>query len=287
MHIVSDRGMDLMPSEMDGLKIHMAPLRIHLDGRTYLSGVDIQTDDFYRLVMKSKGFPSTSEATADDFAQLYRKLASTDPNILSIHISSSLSKTVASARVAVEMVPEANVTIVDTKTLSAAQGWQVYAAARAAKAGWPLNRIMTLLERIRAATETIYTVATLKYLVHGGRISHLTGLLASVLDIKPLLGVDKIHGNLVERGRARSMDAAIVKMVDTIKEQYPLGTAMRLQIVHGHNPEGAAALRGRLSQMFQCSWCPTTAVVPVLGAHAGPGMVGVMYAPKSLFPRIP
>jgi len=89
------------------------------------------------------------------------------------------------------MVPEVNVTHVDTKTLSGAEGWQVEAAARAAKAGWAKEKILALLERISAATDTIYTLATLRYLIHGGRINHLKGLLAQVLNIKPLIGVEK------------------------------------------------------------------------------------------------
>ncbi len=85
------------------------------------------------------------------------------------------------------MTPEANVEIYDTKTLSGAQGWHVEMAAKAVRAGWDKPRILSMLKQITEATETLFTLSTLKYLIHGGRISHLKGLLASVLNIKPII----------------------------------------------------------------------------------------------------
>ena len=287
MQIVSDRGMDMSPEQMAGLDIHLVPLTFTLDGKTYRSGVDIQPDEFYRLLSATESFPTTSQPSAGDFAELYRKLAATDPEILSIHISSGLSGTLNSARTGAEMVPEAHVTHVDTKTLSGAEGWQVEAAARAAKAGWAKEKILALLERISAATDTIYTLATLKYLIHGGRINHIKGLLAQVLNIKPLIGVEKVHGTYVQHGQARSLDKAILKLADHVAERYAPGTSMRFQVLHGHNAEGAAMLRERLDKLFKCTWLPTSSIAPVLGAHTGPGLVGIAYAPMAAFPEMP
>jgi len=287
MQIVSDRGMDMAPEQMAGLDIHLVPLTLTLDGKTYRSGVDIQPDEFYRLLSATESFPTTSQPSAGDFAELYRKLAATDPEILSIHISSGLSGTLSSARAGAEMAPEANVTHVDTKTLSGAEGWQVEAAARAAKAGWDKEKILALLERISAATDTIYTLATVKYLIHGGRISHIKGLLAQVLNIKPLIGVEKVNGTYTQEGQARSLEKAILKLADHVAERHAPGSSMRFQILHGHNAQGAALLRERLDKLFQCAWLPTSSIAPVLGAHTGPGLVGVAYAAMAAFPEMP
>lgn len=287
MQIVSDRGMDLSPEQMAGIDIHLVPLIITLNGRSYRSGVDIDPQEFYRLLAADDHYPTTSQPSAGDFVALYRQLAATDPDILSIHISSGLSGTVNAALAAAEMVPEANVTVVDTKTLSGAQGWQVEAAARAAKAGWPRERILELLARISAATDTIYTLQTLKYLIHGGRISHLKGLLASVLRIKPLIGVEKEQGTYIQCGQARTLNGAVRKLADHVAATHPPGSALRLQVLHGHNPEGAAMLRERLEQLFDCTWLPTGPIAPVLGAHTGPGLVGVVYAPQAAFADLP
>jgi DegV family protein with EDD domain len=92
-------------------------------------------------LVASGGLPVTSQPSAGEFAEVYRNLAKKDPDILSIHLSSGLSGTVDSARAAVALVPEANVTVVDTKTLSCAAGWQVQAAVQAIKAGGLWERI--------------------------------------------------------------------------------------------------------------------------------------------------
>ncbi len=287
MQIVSDRGMDLAPEQMQGLTIHQVPLTLTLDGKSYRSGVDIQPDEFYRLLASSPSFPTTSQPSPQDFASIYRQLAATDPEILSIHISSGLSGTLNSARLGAEQVPEAHVTLVDTLTLSGAEGWQVYAAARAAQAGWPMQRILELVGRIRAATDTVYTLATLRYLIHGGRISHLKGLLGSVLNLKPLIGVSKQDGRYTQRGQARSLNAAILKLADQVASQHAPGSALRVQVLHGHNPEGAELLRKRMAEVFQCTFLPTGAIAPVLGAHTGPGLVGVAYGAAEAYAEIP
>ena len=287
MQIVTDSGMDLVPQQRDGLDLHVIPLLFTLEGKTYRSGEDIQPDEFYCLLESTNSFPTTSLPAVGEVAEMYRRLAATDPDILSVHISSGLSGTCQAARLAAEMVPEARVTVFDTKTLSGAQGWQVEAAARAAQAGWSKDQTMALLERIRAATDTIYTLATLRYLIHGGRISHLKGLMASVLNIKPLIGVEKDGGTYVQCGMERTLRRAILALADAVARKHAPGSALRVQVLHGDNPEGAAMLRERLDQLFQCAWLPTSPIAPVLGAHTGPGLVGVAYAPQAAFAGMP
>ena len=191
MQIVTDSAMDTHLLEEKDLGIHIVPLKVTLDEKSYRDGIDISADDFYKVLEDSKGLPVTSQPAAGEFAELYRELAKKDPDILSIHISSGLSGTVNSAILGAEMVPEANVTVVDTKTLSGAAGWQVMAAVKAVRAGWPLDKILGKLNEIADATYSLYTLKELKYLIHGGRISHIKGLIASVLQIKPMIGVHK------------------------------------------------------------------------------------------------
>jgi len=287
MQIVTDRAADLSSEQAQDLNIHYAALTFTLDGKEYRSGIDVQPDEFYQMIAATESFPSTSQPAPGEFAELYRELAKTDPEILSIHISSGLSGTLNSAIQGAELVPEAHVTFVDTKTLSGAQGWQVEAAARAARAGWSKEKIVAMLARIGAATDTIYTLATLKYLIHGGRISHLKGLLGSVLNLKPLIGVDKESGKYANYSQARTLEKAILKIADHVAAIYPPGTAMRLQVMHGHNADGATLLRERLTELFKCTWLPTCSIAPILGAHTGPGLVGLAYAPISAFPEMP
>jgi DegV family protein with EDD domain len=277
MQIVTDSGADLSPVQRQGLTIHSVPLVITLDGKTYHSGVDIQPDEFYKLLAATKSFPTTSQPSPADFADLYRKIAETDPEILSVHISSGLSGTMNAARVGATMVPEAKVTFVDTKTLSGAQGWQVEAAARAIQLDWPLDRILAALQKVSDATDTIYTLATLRYLIHGGRISHMRGLIGQLLDVKPAIGVDKSDGKYAQRGTARTLSKAIKMLPDLIARQHAPGTPLRAQIAHANNPEGVAALTEAVEAQFPVKWLPAMDVAPALGAHTGTGLVGLAY----------
>jgi DegV family protein with EDD domain len=289
MQIVTDSGIDLLlpPEQVAELGIHIVPLVVTLEGKSYREDVDIQPEGFYRLLAATDSLPITSQPSVGDFAETYRRLAVTDPDILSIHMTSGLSGTFNAARAAADLVPEANVTLVDTKTLSAAAGWQVEAAARAAKAGWSTEQILTLMERIGAASDSAYTLKELKYLIHGGRISHMKGLIASMLNLKPLIGVEKVNGTYVQLGQARSFKAAVQGLVDRIADQHPLGSALRVQVLHSQNPQGAAMLRELVDKCFDCTWLPAGPMSLVLGAHTGPSMVGVAYAPVAAFADMP
>ncbi len=288
MQIVTDSGTDvtLSPEQMKELKVNVVPLTITLDGKTYRDGIDIRAEDFYPLLEKSKSLPKTSQPSPGEFANLYRKLAKEDPDILSIHMSSGLSGTLNAAQLAARMVPEANITHVDTKTLSVASGWQVEAAARAIKIGWPKEKILNLLARIGDATEIVYTLKELKYLIHGGRISHMKGLIASVLNIKPFIGVEKVNGTYVQLGQAITFEHAIKGVADLIARKHEPGSSLRVQVMHTFNPEGANILRDIIDRMFKCTWLPVGSISIALGAHPGPSMIGVVYATGSVFEEI-
>lgn len=275
--------MDLAPKQLDGLDIHIAPLRIILDGKTYTSGEDLQPDEFYRMLSATNSFPTTTMPSVGDFTTIYQKLAEKDPEILSIHISSGLSGTINSARAAAALVPEANVTVVDSMTLSAPFGWQVEAAANAIKAGWPKERILAMLQKLRDNSQGIFTLASLRYLIHGGRISHIKGLLATMLNIKPVIGVEKEHGTYFQLGQEMTLKKSIQKIVDVVAGFYQPGNTLRVQLLHGDNLEGIEILREKLKQVFDVVWEPVTAVAPVLGAHTGPTLVGLAVAPASIF----
>jgi DegV family protein with EDD domain len=287
VHIVTDRAVDLPQEILNDLEFHYVPLTITLDKQSYQSGQDIQPKEFYELLKKTGELPTTSLPAPGYFADLYRRLAATDPEILSIHISSSLSGTINAARLGAEMVPEAKISIIDTKTLSAAQGWQVEAACRAAKAGWSVEQIRPLTQSVSDATDTIFTLEDLKYLIHGGRIGHMKALIASVLNIKPIIGVEKDKGSYVQLGQARTFRRALKKLVDIVGQRIAPGSSLRIQVLHGQNPEGAARLQELFEQHFDCHWLPTGIIAPILGAHTGPSLVGAAYAPLAAYPQLP
>jgi DegV family protein with EDD domain len=285
MQIVTDSGTDLSlsPEQRAELNVYIVPLVVTLGGKSYLENVDIKPKEFYPLLEASDELPTTSQPSPGDFAKVYRELAQDDPDILSIHMTSGLSGTYNSAVEAAKQVPEANVTLVDTKTLSAAAGWQVEAAAKANQAGWALEKILDYMKQIGEASESLYTLKELKYLIHGGRISHMKGLIASVLNLKPLIGVEKVNGTYTQEGQSRTFNRALDSLVKLIARHYAPGSALQVQVMYSFNPEGGQKLREKIDAVYKCNWLPMGPMSLVLGAHTGPSMVGVAYAPQALF----
>jgi fatty acid-binding protein DegV len=108
-----------------------------------------------------------------------------------------------------------------------------------------------------------------------------------VLNVLPMIGVEKEDGTYIQRGQVRSFKKAIGGLVDLISRQHAPGSSLRTQVLHSHNPEGAAMLQEQINQRFNCSWLPVGPMSLVLGAHTGPSMVGVAYAPQAVFAGIP
>lgn len=285
MKLVTDSGADMIfsPERRAKIDVEVVPLSVTLDDKTYQEGIDIQKQDFYPLLENTEGLPTTSQPSAGQFAEIYRKLAETGEEILSIHISSGLSGTLNAAVAGAKMVPEAKITHFDTKTLSAVAGWIVEVASNAIRAGWPVDQIVEKLEEIRAASESIYTLSDLTYLINGGRISHMKGLIATMLNIKPIIGVDNETGIYEQLGQVRTFKKALGGLVTHMEKQHVSSTSLRVQVLHSWNPEGAALLKEKIAAVYDCEFLPIAPMSLVLGAHTGRSMVGVAYAPQSVF----
>lgn len=287
MQLLTDRGADISPHVIEKYGIQFATLRIILDGKTYNSGIDLDGVTFYKMLGETESFPTTSMPSAGEFAEMYREMAKSDPEILSMHISSGLSGTMNAAQAGAAMVPEANVTFWDSKTLSCPFGWQVETAARMLHAGKNWNEIKQKLEVLHQKVNGMFTLSDLRYLIHGGRISHISGLVASLLNIKPVIGVDKQHGKYYQVGKFISINRALQGMIHQIEQWYGGKTKLRVQLLHGNNLEAVEQLREKLSAVYDCVFDPVLPIAPVLGAHTGPTMVGMSVGPAALFSELP
>lgn len=287
MQIVTDSGMDLPQELIAAYNIHVVPHKINIGAKVYTSGVDLDPAMLYRVLGETGQLPVTAAPSPGDFAETYRKLAKTDPDILSIHMSSGLSAPLNVATAAREMVPEANITVVDTRTLSAVLGWMVTAAARAAQAGWDAERIVAMIHAIGEASDSVYTLDDLQYLIHGGRISHMKGLIASALHLRPIIGVSKPEGVYEQRGMARTFKGALQGLTKQMLKRHAPGTALRVQLGHAANPEAVEQLRALIEPLYDCTWIPGCPMTPMMGAHTGPTMVGVAYAALADLPEMP
>jgi DegV family protein with EDD domain len=283
MQIVTDSAADLTPELLELLNIQTVPLSITLEGKTYRSGIDMQSAEFYTMLEETGSFPTTSQPSPGDFADLYKQLAKTDPDILSIHIASGLSGTLNAAQSGAAMTPEANVTFVDSLTLSAPLGWIVQAAAYALRAGWSKERIIQQLQVLQMRTQGLFTLNSLKYLIHGGRISHIRALVASMLNIRPIIGPDKKSGAYITFGQDMTLKRAINHIPDVVAKMFPDLTRLRVQLLHGQNMEGVEMLRQAISHRFECTFDRVNIISPALGAHTGPTIVGMAVGDPDAF----
>jgi DegV family protein with EDD domain len=225
--------------------------------------------------------PTTALPSEGIFASIYRKLAETSKQILSLHISSGLSGTVNSARMGGEQVKEAEVTVVDTMTLSGGERFQVLAAAWAANAGWSIKAIIERLSQIRENTEVIYTLETLEYLARGGRIGRVQALLGSALKLKPVIRVDRADGKYSTVAKSRTIAQSLTTITDHLAEMYG-SLPLWATVLHGRFAEGADALAKSLGERLDVKKLEILRISPVLGVHTGPGIVGAAVLPMKL-----
>jgi DegV family protein with EDD domain len=281
MKIVTDCAADLSEHELEELEITQAPLFIQFPEGEFNSA-DISADDFYnRLEAMRPVIPTTSQPSGGIFADLYRKLAETEKEILSIHISSGLSGTINSARDGGEQAkPEAHVSYWDTLTLSGGQRFQVMAAALACKAGWTLQAIQERLERIREKTEVIYTLDTLEYLARGGRIGRVKAMAGALLNLKPVIRVDG-DGKYSTVSTGRTLGKSMNAIVDYLHAKY-LHTPVWVTVLHGRFAEKADVLADGLRTKLTIANFEVNRISPVLGVHTGPGIVGAAVVPMEL-----
>lgn len=282
MRIVTDCAADLPRQEVEDLAIVVAPLFIQFpEGE--VNSDDLTPDQFYqRLEAMAPQIPTTAQPSAGIFAELYRKLAEKGEEIFSIHISSGLSGTLQSARLGAAQVPEAVIHLVDTMTLSGGQRFQVLAVARGILAGLSKEAILERLQKVRQATEVVYTLETLEYLARGGRIGRVQALAGSLLKIKPVIHVSKQDGKYSTIGRARTIPKALEVIADYLASQYHQTLPVWATIMHGQFAEPAQALADLLRERLNTARLEILRISPVLGVHTGPGIVGAAVVPMEL-----
>lgn len=279
MKIVTDSAVDLPEEMFTQLGIERMPLLITFGTQSYRSGVDIQAEEFYRrLAASHDNLPTTSQPSVGDFTDLYRRVGQTDKDIVSVHISSGLSGTLNSAAQAAKQCPELNITLIDTKTLSAAEGFQVVAAAQAIRRGWSLDRLKERVKEVAEQTEIFFTLDTLYYLQKGGRIGRVQAMAGSLLNLKPVITVDKGPGTYITVAKGRSISKSIALIADQVQEKMKNRPAW-VHVLHTNSPDQARALEELIKTRLSNVRITTGQIVPVLGVHTGPGCVGAVCGP--------
>ncbi len=266
-----------MPKELvEKYEIIVAPQILIWGKETFEDGVDIMPNEFYTRLAKASVMPSTSQVTVTKFQEIYQRLLDQDYEILTIVISSLLSGTLNSAIQAKAMLPaDAPIEIIDSNTTAMAMGFQLLTAARAIKQGASLSETTELVQKALGMTGIFFAVDTLEFLHRGGRIGGATRFLGTLLNFKPILEVRDGRVEGIERVRTRGK--SLSRIVELAKEKIAGRTPVRLASLHANAPDDAQTVLKEASQVLNPIETYFSEVSPVIGANAGPGVVGLVF----------
>jgi DegV family protein with EDD domain len=278
--IVTDStcNLNLFPELLQKYDIRIAPMSIQFGTETYEEDIDIDRDLFYKKIDELGIIPTTSQPPPGRFADYYREFTDQGHSILSITITSKHSGAYQSAILAKDMVPEADVEVFDSLTISFGTGYMVLEAARAAEAGQSRESILKRLEEIRDNMCFSFTPATLKYLRMSGRVGGLATAFASLLDIKPVITLE--DGLLESRERVRTRAKAVNRLLELTEEAMGTTGPINMAVIHAECPEEGQALLEKAQARFNCQETMIGDLSTTLAVHGGPGTL-VLFAYKA------
>jgi DegV family protein with EDD domain len=278
--IVSDTCHYLPPELIAKHQIHQVSLYVHWPGETHRESEIDDYDAFFDRLRHATELPTTSQPSIGDFLATYEPLLADGGEIVSIHLAGGMSGTVAAAEQAREQLGRdaERVHVIDSATACGGQGLMVLAAAAAARAGADGAAVRDRALRARAQLRMWFAIDTLEYLRRGGRIGGAQAWLGAALRIKPILTVES---EITPIERVRTSRRAFERLVELLGERARDG-ADGWMVQHIQAPAEAEALVARGRELFGCEPVGVSEIGPVIGAHVGPGLLGVGGIPSSL-----
>lgn len=272
--IVTDSTADLAQDVIEKYGIHVLSLSISVNGQTYLDRVDLQPDEFIEEMIKSEELPKTSQPAMGTFVEMYDKLGEDGSEVLSIHMTSGMSGTVATANSAASMT-DTKVTVVDSQFITHALAYQVVEAAKMANEGRSLEEILKRVDEVRKNTRLYVVVDTLENLVKGGRIGKGKAFIGSLLNIKPIASLEDGVYNPVTKVRSQGQ---IVKTLAKLFEEDTAGKVVKaVAIPHAKAIPLAENVKAAVEKVSGFAQSEIFYTTPIISTHTGPGAIGFMY----------
>lgn len=279
--VVTDSTTSIPERLLQELNIHTVPYYIHRGMEVLRDLVTVDRSTFYAWLPTAKVLPTTASPGPGDYVTTYERLAEQEgvEAIVSIHMTSKGSGAYQAAMAArgmiAEMLPRLRVEVIDTMNVSMCHGWIAIEAARLALAEKPLADVLDKIRSLIPKAHMIQTADTLKYLYLGGRIGRAKHLVGSLLNIKPLIGMQ--DGVIVPLGTARSRNQAYRSIADMVEKAVGAGGRIKVAYVHAAALEEAQKLRELIEARLQVVEWMFAELSPALGVHSGPGTAGVCY----------
>jgi DegV family protein with EDD domain len=277
LRIVTDGAADILPTWAQEYGIDTIPVNILFGEKSYLQGVELDNEGFYKLVDESKRIPKTSQPSPHQFVEFYRKIAQKGDTVLSIHITAKLSGTYASAiSAAEELKGEFNVIPVDSACGSLGIGLMCREARKLERAGKSVDEIVQAIEAIKSKVSVILTLDTLEYAKMSGRVGTMQAALASVLNVKPIAVLENGVLNMAEKVRTRK--AALDRVIAMAKEKFG-DQPVYLAVVHARDLKSGEALLEQAKTHFNHKETMISELSISIAANLGPGTVGLILYP--------
>jgi DegV family protein with EDD domain len=271
VRIVTDSACDLRGGEVDELNIEVVPLSIRFGDDEYTDREELDVSEFYRLLAESDALPETAAPSPGRFAQAFqRHLDAGATAIVCINLSSAISATMQSAITAAGEF-EADIRIVDSKSITAGQGSIVLGAARLAATGASADEVVATAESMSERTHVFGALDTLENLQKGGRIGNAQALLGSMLSIKPIIDISS--GAVEEAGKQRTRKKSLIWLRDKLGD---FDAIENLAIMHGEAPD-VDQFVALLSEVTDISDARIEKIGPVVGTHGGPRVLGYAF----------
>jgi DegV family protein with EDD domain len=273
--IVLDSTADLPDAADRFPNWRVVPLYVRFGDESLRDGVDIDAAEFYRRLREASVFPTTSQPTPGDFLSCYRELGGYE-RIFSLHVSSRVSGTFASAETAAAELADGRVRAIDTETASASIAMLALAIQRRLERGTSDEEVDALVERYRRERGLLFTVDTLEFLSRGGRIGKAAAFAGTLLQVKPVLSIE--DGEVVPVKRVRGERKAFAELAAALETETTDEPAYRLGVAHAAAPERAAELEALVRERRpQADFELVVTLGAVIGAHAGPGTLALFW----------
>lgn len=277
--VVTDSTSNLMPDLAEAHGVEVIPLNVHWGDDTYLDGVTLKADAFYRALLERKDFPKTSQPSAGAFIEFFDEVADQQDvtEILGVFISAEMSGTLASAQQAktalAEQRPDLRIELIDSRSVSMGLGLLVLVAARAMREG---RSMAEAVARVNAAKETlkvVFVVDTLEFLHRGGRIGGAARLLGSALNLKPVLTIE--DGRIEALEKVRSRGKSLRRLAQIVEEQWDDREPTEFAVMQAEADKDLDDFVALLREHLGDDPAYVRVLTPVVGTHGGPGTIGV------------
>ncbi len=277
LRIVTDGAADIPIGWEKEFGIDVIPINIQFGEKTYLQNVDLDNEGFYKLVDETRKIPKTSQPSPHQFMEFYNRVAQNGDTILSMHVTSKLSGTYASAVAAAqELKSSFNVIPFDSTGGSLGLGLMCREARKLERAGKSVEQIINYLEGVRNRIRIILTLDTLDYARMSGRVGTLSAALASILNVKPIAVLNNGVVDMVEKVRTRK--AALERVITMAEEEFG-NQQIYLGIVHARDIISGNSLMEEAKKRFNCKESILIELAISLAANFGPGTVGLVLYP--------